>query len=86
MTVHKLYVIKCNGCAMILPSTNTTEEMIVLDDRPDSVTEARHLAAECGWRHTKSGSDLCAVCQKIKRAPVKSGRLLSHIPHWGHRS
>lgn len=90
MTAIKVVILKCNVCG-----STTPPESLIIDDLlhlqdgpPDSVTDARHLAARKGWRHTKSGADLCPACQSAKRAPVKSGGLLSHIPHphWGHES
>jgi len=84
MTAHKIVIIECDSCGV----TALPEMMIVLDlihsSAPDSVVDARHLAAVEGWRHTRSGADLCPACQTAKRAPAKSGGLMSHLPHWGH--
>lgn len=89
MTAVKVVIMKCDGCG----STTPPESLIITDllhletPAPDSVTDARHGAARKGWRHTKSGRDLCPDCQSARRAPVsKYAGLLSHIPHphWGH--
>jgi hypothetical protein len=86
MTVQKIYILICNGCRQVIPSGLDTDDLVTMEDKPDSITFVRTLAASLGWRHTASGKDLCPACQEIKRTPAKPG-LLSHIPHphWGHR-
>lgn len=78
MTAHKVIILECDGCGDRIPES---DELIFPGSHPDSVVGARHGAGIRGWRHTASGKDLCPVCQTAKRSPVKSGGLLSKIPH-----
>jgi hypothetical protein len=88
MTVHKVVILECESCGTTaLPETLIVKDLIhLMTGPPSGVTDARHMAALKGWRHTASGKDLCPPCQSAKRAPAKTVGLLAHIPHprWRH--
>ena len=86
MTAHKVIIIECDGCGTTTPPETMIVKDVIHSSAPDAVVDARHLAAVKGWTHGANGHDLCPACGPVVRAPVKSGGLMSHIPHphWGH--
>lgn len=85
MTAHKIVILECNGCGTTaLPPNMIINDLVHLAvPAPSGVTDARSHATSKGWTHTASGKDLCANCGPVR---PHRGKLLNHLPHWGHRS